>query len=86
MANKSLNEKYNIPFLSEWKDKDGNIFTAMKIEYAFRNICSIPIVAYMQRLTEEEALELAKKQRVNMFIKTVIDFKDCFEMIDEVKS
>ena len=35
---------------------------------------------------KKEALELAKKQRVNMFIKTVVDFKDCFEIIDEVKS
>lgn len=82
MANKSLNEKYNIPFLSEWKDNQGNRYTALKIEYSFRNICNIPIVAYTQILTEEQRLEMLKKERINMFIKTVIDFKDSFEIIE----
>jgi hypothetical protein len=81
MANKSLNEKYNIPFLSEWKDKDGNTYTAFKIEYSFKKICSIPIVAYTQTLTDEQKIEMIKNQRINMFIKTVVDFKDCFKQI-----
>lgn len=81
MANISLNQKYDIPFLSEWKDKEGNIYTAFKIEYAFRNICNIPIVAYTQQLSDKQKIEMIKNQRINMFIKTVVDFKDTFEQI-----
>lgn len=78
MANKSLNEKFEIPFLSEWVDKEGREVTAMKIEYAFKRICDIPIVAYVKILNDDEKLELIKNQRVNLFIKTVIDFKDTY--------
>lgn len=81
MANISLNQKYDIPFLSERKDKEGNIYTAFKIEYAFRKICNIPIVAYTQRLSDKQKIEMIKNQRINMFIKTVVDFKDTFEQI-----
>jgi hypothetical protein len=78
MANKNLNEKYDIPFLSDWEDKDGNTYTALKIEHSFRRICDIPIIAYTQQVTEEQRLEMIKNQRINMFVKTVIDFKDSF--------
>lgn len=81
MANKSLNDKYGIPFLSEWNDKDGNTYTAFKIEYSFRRICNIPIVAYVQNLSDKQRVEMIKNQRMNMFIKTVIDFKDSFQQI-----
>ena len=81
MANKSLNEKYNIPFLSEWEDGQGNRYTALKIEYSFRHICNIPIVAYTQILTEKQAIELLRKERANIFVKTVIDFTDNFKLI-----
>lgn len=83
MANKSLNEKYDIPFLSEWKHKDGGIYTALKVEHSFKGICGVPIVAYMKRLTKEEAIEWQEKGILNFFIRTVFHFKDSFIKVDE---
>ena len=81
MANKSLNDKFKIPFLSEWVDKKGVKVTVFKIEYAFKRIVDIPIVSYSINLTKEQKEEMKKNKRANMFIKTVIDFKDTFEEI-----
>ena len=83
MANKSLNDKYGIPFLSEWKYKDGGIYTVFKIEYAFKKICNIPVVFYMKQLSEDERKDWIEKDIVNGFVRTVDHFKRSFTQIEE---
>jgi hypothetical protein len=82
MANKSLNDKYGIPFLSEWEHKDGGIYTALVVEHSFRN-SRIPIVCYLKQLTDEERQEWHKKGIMNQFVRTVAHFKSSFKLKEQ---
>lgn len=86
MANKSLNDKYEIPFLSEWKHKDGGIYTALKIEHSFGKSCKIPIVFYVKQLSLIERKEWAEKGISNGFVRTVEHFKRSFKKIEDIKN
>jgi hypothetical protein len=80
---KSLNEKYEIPFLSEWEHKDGGVYIAFKIEHSFKHICNIPVVAYKKLLTKAEEKEWSKIGRLNFFVRTVPHFLESFTIIQE---
>ena len=80
MANKSLNDKYDIPFGSEWKHKDGGIYMVLLIEHAFKK-SKIPIVSYLKILSDEEREYYINNNIKNQFVRTVEHFKNSFTKI-----
>ena len=74
MANKSLNEKYNIPFLSNWKDNDGKSVTVLLINHCFGR-SRVPVVAYIKNLDENEKKYFIENKIANQFVMTVAEFK-----------
>ena len=80
MANKSLNDKYGIPFTSEWKDKDGGIYMVLLVEHAFKK-SKIPIVSYLKILSDEEREYYINNNIKNQFVRTVEHFKNSFTKI-----
>ena len=82
MANKSLNEKYDIPFLSEWKHKDGGVYTALVLKHiTLDKTYKIPVVLYSKNLTDEEKIYFYENKIVNQFVMTVEQFKNSFAKI-----
>ena len=81
MANKSLNDKYGIPFLSEWEHKDGGTYMALKIEHSFKSTVNLPVVFYMKILNEAEKEKWHKEKIVNGFVRTVEHFKRSFKEV-----
>lgn len=81
-SKQSLNEKYEIPFLSEWKDENGNRVTAMLVSHSFRYI-KIPVVAYVKILNYEEKQYFIDNQIANMFVLTVAEFKRIYQKIEK---
>ena len=76
----SLNEKYEIPFLSEWKDKSKNKVTAMLVAHSFRDI-KIPVVAFVKTLNNEEKQYFIDNQIANIFVLTVAEFKRIYQEV-----
>ena len=81
MANKSLNEKYEIPFGSEWKYKDGGTYIALLVEHAFKGN-KIPIVSYVKILSVEDRKRFIANNTKNQFVRTVEHFKHRFKQIE----
>jgi len=81
MANKSLNERYNIPFGSEWKHKDGGTYIALLIEHSFKSL-KLPIVSYVKILSDEERRYFIDNKIKNQFVRTVDHFKNSFTQIE----
>ena len=79
MANKSLNDKYEIPFLSEWKHKDGGIYTVLVLKHlTLDRTYKIPVVLYSKNLTDEEKIHFRENRIMNQFVRTVEHFKSSF--------
>lgn len=76
----SLNERYGIPFLSYWKDKDNNEVTAFLVSHSFRDL-KIPVVAYVKTLDEEQKQYFIDNKIMNTFVITVAEFKRIYEEI-----
>ena len=84
MANKSLNDKYEIPFLSEWKHKDGGIYTAFVLKHlTLDKTYKIPVVLYSKNLTDEEKIHFRENRVMNQFVRTVEHFKSSFTQIQK---
>ncbi len=83
MANKSLNDKYNIPFGSEWEHKDGGKYMALLIKHLIvdTNI-KVPIVLYVKLLTDEDTEYFKLNNIKNQFARTVEHFKNSFNQIE----
>ena len=79
----SLNDKYEIPFGSTWKHKDGGTYTALTISHTF-GASKIPTVCYFKNLEEQERKEWRENGIHNQFVKTVNHFKNSFTMIEEM--
>ena len=82
MANKSLNDKYEIPFGSEWKHKDGGIYIALLIEHAFKSN-KIPVVSYVKVLSSDDRKHFIDNKIKNQFVRTVEHFKSSFTLIED---
>lgn len=80
MANKSLNDKYEIPFLSEWKNENNERVTALLITHCFKDI-KLPVIAYTKLLDEDTRMEYRDKQIVNFYALTVYEFKRIFKKV-----
>jgi len=80
MANKSLNDKYSIPFGSEWEHKDGGLYIVLLIEHSFKTN-KIPIVSYMKILSDEDRKYFIDNKIKNQFVRTVEHFKNSFTLI-----
>ncbi len=83
MEIKSLNERYEIPYLSEWEHKDGGIYTALKVEHSFINNKNTAIVFYIKRLNPTESKQWADEGITNCFVRTVEHFKRSFKKVKE---
>jgi hypothetical protein len=70
----SLNEKYNIPFLSSWVGSNGDEYLALKIEHAFKKD-KVPIIAYAKVLNDENREYFIKNNIKNFFVCTVEHFR-----------
>jgi len=82
MANNSLNDKYGIPFFSEWEHKDGGVYTVLTVEHSFGK-SKIPIICYLKQLTDDEREEWRQKGIMNQFVRTVAHFKSSFKLKEE---
>uniref|UniRef100_UPI00404872BB hypothetical protein n=1 Tax=Aliarcobacter sp. TaxID=2321116 RepID=UPI00404872BB len=78
--NQPLNEKYEIPFLSEWEDKNENKVTAMLVAHSFRNM-KIPVVGYVKTLNDEQKQYFVDNQIANIFVLTVAEFKRLYQEV-----
>jgi len=80
MANKTLNEKYGIPFGSEWKHKDGGAYMVIDLKHLISGGHKIPVVVYLKILTDTERKDWIKSKIKNQFVRTVEHFKSSFTM------
>lgn len=70
MANKSLNDIHEIPFLSEWKHKDGGVYIAMGVKnFEPAKGFKIAVVTYKQLGGAEP------------YVRTVKHFKESFTQV-----
>jgi len=81
MANKSLNDKYDIPFGSEWIHKDGGTYMALLIEHAFKSN-KIPIISYIKVLSDNDKKYFIDNKIKNQFVSTVEHFKNSFTLAE----
>jgi len=73
MANKSLNDIHEIPFLSEWKHKDGEVYMAMGVKnFEPAKGYKIPLVTYKQ---------IGGNVVADPYVRTVKHFKESFTKV-----
>jgi hypothetical protein len=80
MANKLLNDKYNMPFGREWVHKDGGNYMVLIIKHLVLDTnMKIPVVTYMKLLEEDDNYFLENNIK-NQFVRTVEHFKNSFKI------
>lgn len=81
MANKNLNDRYKIPFGSDWEHKDGGIYMALLVKHMKVGDNQIAIVLYSKILSAKDKKYFIDNKIKNQFVRTVEHFKNSFTQI-----